>query len=198
MVLDSRTASLASELWRRVTYQIFEVPNIQGGLLRRLTKLKRYLEKRNVSQVKIIKQQPVSNIQQLEAFYQQVVSIGGEGIVVRDARQSYQTGRLSSVIKIKPKSEAECIVRGYIPGKGRLQGFVGALRCQLLDGQKARLFPQLPAKKETMIRIGSGLSDQERQSPPKIGAVVTFQYSGHTKTGLPRFAVYLRQRYPAE
>lgn len=184
-----------AELWDRAVYKVFEVPQEKGGLAQRLQKLHDYLLSHDVSQVQAVQQHALKSYPQLKAFYQAVLANGGEGVIVRDGLQPYLTGRLNSVIKIKPKIDAECVVSGYNLGKGRLQNLVGSIDCILLKQQKARLFPKLNPLQETTIRIGSGLKDIDRHHPPAIGSIVTFQYSGHTKTGLPRFAVYLRQRY---
>jgi DNA ligase-1 len=42
--------------------------------------------------------------------------------------------------------------------------------------------------------IGTGFSDQERNSPPPIGSVITFKYYGFYKSGIPKFASFLRIR----
>ncbi|BBP45206.1 ATP-dependent DNA ligase [Thiosulfatimonas sediminis] len=199
MVLSSlQPTSFFNPSWSNAYYKVFEVPQASGGLQKRMERLTNYLQRFSVSKIQPVEQYPVSQYRQLQEFYQQIIDLGGEGIIVRDASQAFQTGRLHTTIKIKPRSEAECVVRGYLAGKGRLANSVGALECVLLNRQKARLFPQLNLQQSTLIRLGSGLSDQQRQQPPQIGAVVTFQYNGHTKYGLPRFAVFLRERYSAE
>jgi len=57
---------------------------------------------------------------------------------------------------------------------------LGALLVEMPDG--------------TRFRIGSGLSDEERQNPPVIGSEVTYKFYGKTKRGKPRFASFLRVR----
>ena len=44
------------------------------------------------------------------------------------------------------------------------------------------------------FRIGSGFKDKERENPPPIGAVITYQYRGLTNQGKPRFATFVRIR----
>ncbi|WP_208147259.1 DNA ligase [Thiomicrorhabdus marina] len=184
-------------LWSKVQYLVFDVPKTDGNLLQRLHRLQLFLKQTQPKQLKIIAQHRIGSYRQLQSFYQSVLELGGEGIILRDAGRKHQVGRLNNVFKIKPKLEAECTVTGYVPGKGRLLNRVGALRCELLPSQKPRLFPKLAIESATEIRLGSGLSDQQRLQPPKIGSVVTFQYQGHTRTGLPRFAVFLRERFSA-
>jgi DNA ligase-1 len=42
--------------------------------------------------------------------------------------------------------------------------------------------------------LGTGFTDEVRKNPPPVGTMVTYTYRGLTKTGLPRFASYLRVR----
>jgi len=176
--------------WRRVTYQIFEVPNQSGFLLERLSILKKYLAQTPVPHLKVIEQTVIQNESEVQQNLQRVLEMGGEGLVLRKANSLYYTGRSKEAVKVKLKQDAECMVVGYTEGKGKYQGKTGALKCQLLAEQ----FPQLKAKESRLIKIGSGLSDQLRETPPLVGQTVTFQYMGLTRNGLPRFPVFLRLR----
>lgn len=50
--------------------------------------------------------------------------------------------------------DAEAVVIGYEPGKGRIKGVCGALKCRMESGKE--------------FKIGTGLSDAVRSNPPKI------------------------------
>jgi DNA ligase-1 len=50
-------------------------------------------------------------------------------------------------------------------------------------------------KNGIIFKIGNGFSDKFRENPAKIGTIVTFKYQNITKTGKPRFPVFLRVRY---
>ncbi|TNC91224.1 MAG: hypothetical protein CSH36_10785 [Thalassolituus sp.] len=69
---------------------------------------------------------------------------------------------------------------GYEPGKGRLEGLMGALRVRLADGRE--------------FLLGSGFTDAQRRNPPSPGERVRFTYRGLTSSGLPRFASFDRVR----
>ena len=47
-------------------------------------------------------------------------------------------------------------------------------------------------------RNNPGFSDAERESPPPIGALVTFKFYGRYRSGLPRFPSFLRIREDAK
>ena len=175
--------------WKKVSYQIFEVPNQLGDFLMRLGVLESYLSNTSAPYLHIIQQDRVSSSKEVQNFLNQMIEQGGEGIVLRDPNIKYHAGRSNHALKVKLKQDSECTVQRYTQGKGKYLGLVGALICQLQDGTFMSLSEQ-----ERIIKIGSGLNDSQRRYPPKVGTVVTFQYMGLTKKGLPRFPVFLRIR----
>ena len=79
---------------------------------------------------------------------------------------------------MKPWDDAEAIIIGYLPGKGKHLGAMGALRVRTPEGRE--------------FSIGTGFTDEQRKTPPQVGATVTYRYRDLTNTGLPRFASFLR------
>ncbi|SFV74859.1 DNA ligase (ATP) [hydrothermal vent metagenome] len=162
--------------WKEIKHYIFEVPNAKGNLFERLAKVKPYEGK----YIKIIPQKYVKNKQELQQFLKHIEKLGGEGVVVRDPNAPYIAKRTNKALKVKSFLDTECKVVGYTQGKGKYEGLVGALKCQLPNG--------------ILFKIGSGLSKKERQTPPKIGSIVTFKYKELTKYGKPKFPIFLRTR----
>ena len=110
----------------------------------------------------------------------EVVSAGGEGLMLHLAAAPYITGRNDALLKLKPLNDTEATVIGYIPGKGKYTGMMGALQVEMADGKR--------------FQIGTGFTDAVRAHPPAVGTLVTYTYRGLTKNGLPRFASFLRVR----
>ena len=165
-----------SNEWETVKHYIFEVPNAEGSLFDRLSKVEPY-----VSQyIKRINQIPIKNKNHLELFLKEIEEKGGEGLVVRDPHAPYINKRTSKALKVKTFQDAECKVLGYTKGKGKYVNVIGAIKCQLDNG--------------IQFKIGTGLSDKARASPPKVGERITFKYQKFTKYGKPRFPVFLRVR----
>jgi len=165
-----------SEHWKKIKYYIFEVPHAKGALFERLDKVKPYENEI----LHIIAQINIKDKKHLEEFTENLDKKDAEGVVVRDPKMPYISKRTSTALKIKRFKDAECEVIGYTQGKGKYKGMTGALKCRLKNG--------------ILFKIGTGLSDKERQNPPKIGEFVTFKYQNLTKYGKPRFPVYLRSR----
>lgn len=166
--------------WKKITYNIFEVPHQKGGLLKRLEILQNYLKNNSNQYIHVIKQFTCKDKNHLKKFLKEVENKGGEGVVIRNPQAPYIAKRTAQALKVKRFRDSECKVLGYKKGKGKFQDRVGSIKCQL--------------KNNKILFIGSGLSNKQRLNPPKIGSVITFQYQGFTKKGVPRFPVYLRIR----
>ncbi len=105
--------------------------------------------------------------------------IEGEGLMLRDPASAYENRRSKSLLKVKTFHDDEAVVLGYKPGTGRCQGMVGALKCRNTHGVE--------------FEVGSGLNDDMRRKPPKIGSKITYKYQEFNKdSGKPRFPTFLR------
>lgn len=166
--------------WQKIQYHIFDVPQAEGGLLQRLAKLDRFLALHRVDHLKVVPHYPFNDPQELPQMLDRLVQQGAEGLVLREPNVAYPAGRTNYALKLKPKYDAECRVTGYTEGKGKYLGLVGALICVNDQDQE--------------LKLGSGLTDQQRKQPPKIGTLVSYQYVGYTQKGWPRHAVFWRVR----
>ncbi len=182
-----RSDSLDSSLWKSVTYNVFDVPNAceefkltPCTLSNRLKVLERYLQQNPNPYIKIIKQIPIKNQEHLKEFYKDIIFNKGEGVVIRKDLAPYEKGRSKNALKLKPYEDAECKVIAYTEDKGKFQGKIGALLCQMPN--------------DRVIKIGSGLKDKDRENPPKIDSIITYKFNGLTKNSLPRFPVFLHIR----
>ncbi|MCB1800726.1 MAG: DNA ligase [Gammaproteobacteria bacterium] len=170
--------------WRQLSYNIFEVPETPGNLDARLDKLRQYLALHPIEHLRVIPQVVCRGTRHLQQHLRDVTAAGGEGLVLRNPKAPYETGRSRSALKVKQFDDMEGRVIGYRPGKGKYAGMTGALWVEI-DNRKR-------------FYIGSGLSDAIRADPPAIGSWVTFRHQGFTREGVPRFASFVRTRNPAD
>ncbi|MBU0912271.1 MAG: DNA ligase [Gammaproteobacteria bacterium] len=170
--------SSGTELWQGIRLMVFDAPQQPGTFTERLQFLKQQLA--DTAFVQLLPQQQLQTKAQLDELLQQVVAEGGEGLMLHSGDALYQSGRVSHLQKLKLFEDAEARVVAHLPGKGQFSGMLGALLVELPDGRR--------------FKLGSGFTVAERQNPPEIGCLVTFQYQGLTHKGTPRFAVFLRER----
>ncbi len=166
--------------WRQVRYLVFELPGAPGSFSERIQQMQALVSQAGVPWLQAVEQAREADRATLMKHLDAVVRAGGEGLMLHLADAPYLTGRSEVLLKLKPWLDAEAIVIGYTPGKGKYQGMTGALKMEMPDGKR--------------FRIGSGLSDALRRQPPPIGTRITYRYQHLTKSGVPRHPRYLRIR----
>ena len=164
--------------WRQVRYMVFELPGAAGTFRERAGQIKQVVRQANVPWLQEIQQFPAVDRNSLQKQLNEIVKAGGEGLMLHRADATYETGRSDTLLKMKPFDDAEAVVVGYLPGKGKYLGKMGALRVCSPEGRE--------------FALGTGFTDDQRKNPPQIGATVTYRYRDVTKNGLPRFASFLR------
>ncbi|UJJ30669.1 DNA ligase [Halopseudomonas maritima] len=174
-----RSSDAPEHAWQSVRFMVFDLPAHAGAFSERVAAMARLGEHGSIY-LTPVHQFRLASTAALERELQRVVAAGGEGLMLHHQAARYQDGRNAALIKLKPHDDAEAVVVGYTAGRGKYRGMVGAL---VVEDEQGRRF-----------RLGSGLSDADRQQPPAVGARVTYRYNGLTSGGLPRFARFLRER----
>ncbi len=173
-----------SEAWRKVKFMVFDLPKITDTFDNRLKQLAQIIDSANIPWLNIVQQIKLQNHDALMKHLKKVTDLGAEGLMLHKGSSQYRAKRSGDLLKVKPYQDAEAIVVEHIAGKGKYTNMLGAIRVVLENGDT--------------FKIGTGFSNAERQNPPEIGAVITYQFRGKTKNGIPRFASFLRERLDAE
>jgi DNA ligase 1 len=166
--------------WRHLHYALFDLPGDPRPFVARAQALATLASRLQRPFVTAVAQETLPDAAALARRLDEVLRAGGEGLMLHRAAALWQPGRSADLLKLKPQADAEAVVLGHLPGRGRHEGRMGALRVQLPDGRE--------------FRLGTGFTDAERETPPPVGARVSFRYQGLTDDGLPRFARYWRVR----
>ena len=166
--------------WKKVHYFVFDAPGIEGGFEKRLDFACRwFLEHPNLF-AEVLEHQICESEEHLRKKLKKVESLGGEGMMLRKPSSPYTVGRSHDLLKVKTYEDTEATVIKHLPGSGKHTGRLGSILVELPNG--------------IQFAIGTGFSDQERDNPPPIGSIVTFKYYGFYKSGIPKFASFLRIR----
>lgn len=166
--------------WRQMRFMVFDLPAHGGVFDERLRALKALVASIQQDWVQAVPQQRVATDAALQALLQRTVRAGGEGLMLHKGSSLYRSGRSDDLIKLKTHDDAEALVVGHLPGKGKHAGRLGALLVEMPTGQR--------------FKLGAGLTDAERDHPPPLGSWVTYRYRGVHDGGLPRFASFVRVR----
>jgi DNA ligase-1 len=170
-----------SDLWNEVRFLIFDAPTAAGGFEERLGFLKDSLAKGAAKFARQHAHERCKSLDALRAELARIEAFGGEGLMLRQPGSKYVAGRSSTLLKVKTFHDAEAVVVGHQAGAGRHKGRLGALLVRLPDG--------------TDFAIGTGFSDRERETPPAVGATVTFRYQELSDGGVPRFPSWVGVRH---
>lgn len=166
--------------WKKVSFMVFDTPITNLAFYQRKERIESLITDSTPPWLQKVNHMRFDQKSDLMAFYDAVLESHGEGLMLNISNATYESGRSKGLLKLKPIFDDEAVVVGYQEGNGKYRGMMGAMWVKNKKGQR--------------FKLGSGFSDKERQNPPALGAIVTYQYSGFSKTGLPRFARFLRLR----
>lgn len=179
----SKTVSIVrrqdkSDHWRNLRFMVFDAPEVEGGFETRLGFLQDSFSSKKLAFATILENQRCQGLDHLKEEMDRIQSLQGEGLMLRQPASKYEVGRSSTLLKVKRFHDAEAVVISHQAGKGKHKGKLGALTVQLPNGVE--------------FSVGTGFSDKERASPPRIGAKITFRYQELSDAGVPRFPSFVR------
>ncbi len=169
----------AADAWHGVQYHVFELPSGGGRFADRAARLQQIAAASTWPGLVAAAQQPVADAAALKHRLDAVVAAGGEGLMLHRADAPIANGRSPWLCKFKPLQDAEAVVIGHRPGRGKHEGRLGALQVRGDDGQ--------------VFSLGTGFTDAQRAAPPAVGTRVTYSHQGSTGQGVPRFARFVRE-----
>ena len=169
-----------SELWKDISYVVFDAPGLDKSFEARLKFVSESLNQNRQLYAKPHEHILCKGVDHLKQELARLEALGGEGLMLRRAGSRYESGRSSTLLKVKSFHDAEARVLKHQEGAGRHKGRLGALLVELPDG--------------TTFSVGTGFSDAERENPPPIGSTITFRYQELSEAGVPRFPSYIGLR----
>ena len=167
--------------WRKMRYQVFDLPTHSGSFDARLAALQQLSLP---AWVQPVAQSRVANHPALQALLRQTVQAGGEGLVLHRGDAMLASPGKDDLLKLKPFDDAEARVVGHLEGRGKYAGMLGALQVETPEG--------------LAFKLGTGFSDAQRRDPPALGTWVTYRFRDVNPSGIPRFASFLRLRDDAD
>jgi len=169
-----------SDLWKEMTYIVFDAPSLDKGFEDRLAFVAEAVGAGQHTYARPLEHRVCLGIEHLRQELAALEALGAEGLMLRRAGSRYEAGRSQSLLKVKSFHDAEARVIAHQEGAGRHKGRLRALLVELADG--------------TRFAVGTGFSDAERENPPGVGSSITFRYQELSDGGVPRFPSYIGVR----
>jgi len=140
------------------------------------------IECRHITQVH---QLPVVNFDVFNRYYENVLSNGYEGVVIKESTAGYPKGRSDAWLKYKPFRSEDLVVTSYSEGEGLFKGLLGSVTVSY-NG--------------VSVDVGSGFSESQRKAlwnkkEELVGRIAEVQAAPmDTVEGKLLFPVFLRFR----
>jgi len=142
--------------------------------------MRRKLIPAGVGTLTLVETYVIQDVAGVEAFKVQMLELGFEGAMMRNAAALYANKRSYDLQKCKDMVDEEFEIVDFEEGNGRLMGHVGAFWCVMKDGERFKAKPK--GKTENLRKY---FDDHSLW----MGKLLTVQYQGYTPDGKPRFPV---------
>ena len=196
--------------WIPVKFVVYDLPSVKKPFSERLKELRKVVKenkdrwdevKKTLPEefqiecpVKMATQTTIESEEHMEELYKKIIEKGGEGIMLKCPNSMYEDKRSNYMLKVKPSFDEEAIIVDSKMGKGKYKNDLGAFICQPLINMDTY---HLIDKNENHEFSISGMDDEVRHNYEEthpVGTVISYEHSGKTEKGKPRFARYVRKR----
>ena len=168
--------------WQQyVTYLVFDAPKFDGDFEQRMEFLLTVVSAKLTPYARVVGHIKCKGEDHLKRTLAEVEEVGGEGLMLRRAHSAYEYTRSKCLLKVKSFFDEEARVIGYKQGQGKNLGKMGHLVCETPD--------------KRIFHVGSGFTDQQREHPPKIGAIITYKFFELSAKLHPRFPIFVGVRH---
>jgi len=196
--------------WTPVKYLVYDIPDLDKPFSERLIILRKIVkenkarwdevkktlpeELRIECPLKMAPQTVIESEEQMEEIYRTIIEKGGEGIMLKDPDSFYENKRSNYLLKYKPSFDEEAIIVDYKLGKGKYTGILGGFICKpLLNMDTYHLIDKDEQHEFSISGMDDEVRNEYKETHP-IGTVISYEHSGKTDSGKPRFARYMRKR----
>jgi hypothetical protein len=120
--------------------------------------------------ISVVKSTVVYSLDAAHQIFEEYLSEGHEGIILKDRTGLWENKRTKTQIKFKGELECDLKIVGVQAGTGKYQGMLGAILCESSDGV-------------IKVSVGSGFNDEQRSiyGSDLIGKVVAVKYNARIK-----------------
>jgi ATP-dependent DNA ligase len=182
----SRTAENLHPSRRDIELHVFDMVRTDTRQAERLVDLFALLNAylADYPQIKLVESRVANSLPEIMEIFNEYISKGYEGIIVRDPGAIYVRKRSNRILKFKPKKVDHYIITAVneaVSGEGSAKEMVGSFTCRDYEGN--------------IFGVGAGNLSHERRKfywehrEMLIGKTCVVQYQHLTPSGVPRFGL---------
>jgi len=173
-------AKVRATVWDIIPYVMFETGYCGTPYSKRIETLANLLATHEPDKVYLVQKTVVQNIEEANVIFERYLSMGQEGIILKDLSGVWEDKRSKTQIKFKGELECDLKIVGIEEGTGKYAGMLGAILCESADGV-------------IKVRVGSGFSDDQRKTLGKeiIDKIAAIKYNTRIKNKAGEESLFL-------
>ncbi len=176
-------AMVHASVWDLIPYVQFTDGYCQTPYAKRFSTLEQIVNKQKSEGKKIwiVSSEIVQTIEEAQSIFQNYLSLGHEGIILKDGAGVWEDKRSKTQIKFKGELECDLKIVAVEEGSGKAAGMLGAIVCESADGI-------------VKVNVGSGFSDAQRKQYWKenlIDRIVAVKYNSRIKNKAGEDSLFL-------
>jgi hypothetical protein len=182
-ITPEQAALVHATVWDVIPYVMFIDGHCGTPYSTRFASLSKLLEKRYSPNKKIhlVSSDIVQTMDEANEKFQEYLSLGLEGIILKDGSGIWEDKRAKHQIKFKGELECDLKIVAIEEGTGKYAGMLGAIVCESADGV-------------VKVNVGSGFNDAHRKNLKEkdlLGKIVAVKYNARIKNKLGDESLFL-------
>jgi DNA ligase-1 len=172
--------------WKSIRYMVFDLPDSREPFEERVRHIRSIVAEAcrksdGPCPIEAVEQVRCTSPAHFGKFHAEAVARGNEGTMLRAPGSAYERRRSRTLLKAKDFFDAEARIVGTYAGEGKHRGRLGGY--EAVDEETGVRF-----------RVGTGLTDRQRENPLPVGTRITYRYQERNPSGAPRFPTFVAVR----
>ena len=180
-ISDKEASMVTATVWDMIPYLYFVDGECPTPYETRFKRLKDALASANVDKVWEVNSVEVNDMDAANKIFHRYLSLGQEGIILKDKRGIWENKRAKHQIKFKGELECDLKIIEVLPGTGKYEGMLGSITCESSDGI-------------INVNVGSGFNDYHRKTLKEedlLGKIVAVKYNARIKNKAGEESLFL-------
>jgi len=169
-ISDAEAKLVRAVVWDFIPYLYFSDGLCPVEYATRFDRLQDAVE--GIEKIRVVTSNTVNSLEEARQVFEQYLSDGQEGIILKDIYSPWENKRAKHQIKFKGELECDLKIVDVEDGTGKYEGLLGALVCESEDGV-------------IKVKVGSGFNDEDRKKIKKqdvVGKVVAVKYNARIRS----------------